>query len=307
MFICSFPQKGPASRRPRGETPPALRQGAPVRRPRTPGYRCEEPARVSPSRPGVEARPLGADSPARAPGQLQGGPLPAPRASRAPRPSTALTEKRSRSVAAMASSAPGGRAGASTRGRDGDKPAAGRAPPGRLQLNGSNMATSWKLPLAAAAGEAAEPPPPPPAGPASPSGPATSAAPAPPLGLPGVSVARREVPAAGAAGTCSLRVGGPGRAVPGGPVPAGLPRVPGRLGPRPGASVAARALGSRFRGEESGVLRAPQGSPLPSRLHHAGACKCTANASQSVDGLTAARRVQERPPQPRKAGALGPT
>lgn len=38
------------------------------------------------------------------------------------------------------------------------------------------MATSWKLPLAAAAGEAAEPPPPPPAGPASPPGPATSAA-----------------------------------------------------------------------------------------------------------------------------------
>lgn len=116
----------------------------------------------------------------------------------------------------MASSAPGGRAGASTRGRDGDEPAAGRAPPGRLRLNGSNMATSWKLPLAAA-GEAAEPPPPPPAGPASPPGPATSAAGAPPLGPPGVSAARREGPAAEAAGTCSLRVGGPGRPVPGGP------------------------------------------------------------------------------------------
>lgn len=84
-------------------------------------------------------------------------------------------------------------------------------------MNGSNMATSWKLPLAAAAGEAAEPPPPPPAGPASPPGPATSAAGAPPLGRPGVFAARREVPAAEAAGTCSLRVGGPGRAVPGGP------------------------------------------------------------------------------------------
>lgn len=92
-------------------------------------------------------------------------------------------------------------------GRDGDQPAAGRAPPGRLRLNGSNMATSWKLPLAAAAGEVAEPPPPPPAGPASPPGPATSAARAP-LGRPGVSAARREVQAAGAAGTCSPQLGG---------------------------------------------------------------------------------------------------
>lgn len=53
--------------------------------PGTPGELCEEPAPGSPSRPGVEARPRGADSPARAPGQLQGGPLPAPRASRARR------------------------------------------------------------------------------------------------------------------------------------------------------------------------------------------------------------------------------
>lgn len=73
---------------------------------------------MSPSQPGVEARRLGADSPPGAPRQLQGGPLPAPRAprlQRAPWPCRALTEKRSRSVAAMASSAPGGRAGASTR------------------------------------------------------------------------------------------------------------------------------------------------------------------------------------------------
>lgn len=69
------------------------------------------------------------------------------------------------------------------------------------------------------------------------------------------------MPPARAAGTCSLRVGGPGWAVPGGPVPARLPRVPGRPGPSPGESVGARALGSPFRGEGNGVLRVPQGSP----------------------------------------------
>lgn len=54
----------------------------------SPGSRAKrrkELAPVSPSRPGVEARPRGADSPPGAPGQLQGGPLPSPRASRARR------------------------------------------------------------------------------------------------------------------------------------------------------------------------------------------------------------------------------
>lgn len=120
------------------------------------------------------------------------------------------------------------------------------------------MATSWKLPLAAAAGEVAEPPPPPPAGPASPPGPATSAARAP-LGPPGVSAARREVQAAGAAGTCSPRVGGPGGQFPGGQGPM---RV--SLGGWGGIRVVVtgpRALGNQFHNEKSGVLRAPTGVP----------------------------------------------
>lgn len=132
-----------------------------------------QPPGVGPGRAALTARP----APPPAAGR------PPPRAPRAQRPSGALTERRSRSVAAMASSAPGPRAGART-GRDADNPAAGRAPPGRLRLNGSNLATSWKLPLAAAAaaGEAAEPPPP--AGPAlRPARP--RAQPEPPRGLPG--------------------------------------------------------------------------------------------------------------------------
>ncbi|XP_049724155.1 translation initiation factor IF-2-like [Elephas maximus indicus] len=147
------------------------------------------------------------DSPLAPPGRLQEGPLPAPRTS--PEQCRGPAGPSPRSVpsrwppwrAPHRAGGPGKR-----RGRDGDEPAAGRAPPGRLRLNGSNMATSWKLPLAAAAaGEAAELPPPPPAGPASPPDPGTSAAGAPPLGRPGVSAARREVPAAGTAGTCSSR------------------------------------------------------------------------------------------------------
>lgn len=48
----------------------------------------------------------------------------------------------------------------------------------------------------------------------------------PPLGRPGVPAAGREVSAAGTAGTCSLRVGGPGRAA---------PREPGAGACRPAA------------------------------------------------------------------------
>lgn len=120
------------------------------------------------------------------------------------------------------------------------------------------MATSWKLPLAAAAGEVAEPPPPPPAGPASPPGPATSSAGAP-LGRPGVSAARREVQAAGAAGTCSPRVGGPGGQCLGGQGPTRVSL--GGWGRARVVLTGPRALGSHFLGEESGVVRAPRGVP----------------------------------------------
>lgn len=157
------------------------------------------------------------------------------------------------------------------------------------------MATSWKLPLAAAAGEVAEPPPPPPAGPASPPGPATSAARAG-LGPPGVSAARREVQAAGPAGTCSPRVGGPGGQCLGGQGPVRVSL--GSWGQARMVVTGLRALGSHFHGEENGARRAPRGSP-PRRLHPVGACKCAGTTGQSVDGLLAAHRGQERPPEPR--------
>lgn len=167
----------------------------------------ETPSRV----PGFEAPPRGADSPPRAP-------LPRPRAPRAsPRCVPGRWPPwRAAHRAGGLRGAPGprrGRAGCGTRS------------PGRLRLNGSNMATSWKLPLAAAAGEAAERAPPPPAGPASLPGSAPSQHAPRGWDRPGVSAAWREVLAAGAAGTCSPRGGGPG-----------LPRLgdPGRS-PRPAA------------------------------------------------------------------------
>lgn len=112
------------------------------------------PPGVSSRVPGFEAPPRGADSPPRAPSRA---------------PARHRPHRDAFQVGGRHGELRTGRAGCGERrGRGGDEPAAGRAPPGRLRLNGSNMATSWKLPLAAAAaGEAAEPAPPPPAGPAS--------------------------------------------------------------------------------------------------------------------------------------------
>lgn len=164
--------------------------------------------------PGFETPPRGADSPPRAPSR---GP-----ARRRPHRDVFQVGGRHGELRT-------GRAGCGDRrSRGGDEPAAGRAPPGRLRLNGSNMATSWKLPLAAA-GEAAEPAPPPPAGPASlpRSAPAQHA----PRGWdrPGVSAAWREVLAAGAAGTCSLRGGADCHVWGTRAAPRGLLHVPGKL------------------------------------------------------------------------------
>lgn len=103
--------------------------------------------------PGFETPPRSADSPPRAPSRV---------------PERRRPHRDAFQVGGRHGELRTGRAGCGERrGRGRDEPAAGRAPPGRLRLNGSNMATSWKLPLAAAAGEAAEPAPPPPAGPAS--------------------------------------------------------------------------------------------------------------------------------------------
>lgn len=67
----------------------------------------------------------------------------------------------------------------------------------------------------------------------------------------------------------------------------------------------ASALGSPLGAEKSRVRRAPSRSP-PSRLHPVRACKYTETTSQSVGGLRAARRVQERPPQPLMAVRWAP-
>lgn len=170
-----------------------------------PNTRSRHPPGVGSQVPGFETPPRGADSPPRAPSRV---------------PARRRPHRDAFQVGGRHGELRTGRAGCGDRwGRGGDEPAAGRAPPGRLRLNGSNMATSWKLPLAAAAGEAAEPAPPPPAGPAS--LPGSAPAQHAPRGWdrPGVSAAWREVLAAGAAGTCSLRGGGARTATSGGPRP----------------------------------------------------------------------------------------
>lgn len=155
------------------------------------------------------------------------------------------------------------------------------------------MATSWKLPSAAAAARSSGAAPTPPAGPAPPPGPAKSAARALPLG-------RRGSPRRG--GRCRLRgllglvvceLGGRGGQCWGASArrPAACPwaEPAGVLRPRPRKPVP---------WEESGVLRAPQGSPPPSRLHHVGACKGTGTpANVSVRWLRRLR-LSSRCPDP---------
>lgn len=113
----------------------------------------EPPPEVSSGVPGFEAPPRGADSPPRAPSRA---------------PARCGPHRDAFQVGGRHGEMRTGRADCrERRGSGEDERAAGRAPPGRLRLNGFNMATSWKLPLAVAAGEAVEPAPPPPAGPAS--------------------------------------------------------------------------------------------------------------------------------------------
>lgn len=159
------------------------------------------------------------------------------------------------------------------------------------------MATSWKLPLAAAAGEAAEPPPPPPAGPASRLGPVRPRAQPEPLSWDGRGSPRR-------GGRCQLRgllglvvskLGGrEGSPRWPGPVSAGLPRVPERLGPSPGGRARLpRARKSVPCGGDWGAACAlgvsstkppPTGRPEPA-VHR--------DTGRRVDGLPAARGAQE--------------
>lgn len=200
-----------------------------------------------------EAPPCGADSPPRAPSRA---------------PARRRPHRDAFQVGGRHGELRTGRAGCGERrGRGGDEPAAGRAPPGRLRLNGSNMATSWKLPLAAAAGEAAEPAPPPPAGPAS--LPGSAPAQRAPRGWDrsGVSAAWREVLAAGAAGTCSLRGGGPV-----------LPRLgdPGRS-PRPAACPWEAGLVHSI----EGCYVCP-GSSVSKLTIPAGTCKRTGTSDQRI-------------------------
>lgn len=208
------------------------RKGAYVARSPT---RRDPPPGVDSGVPGFEVPPRGADSLPRAPSR-------APARRRPHRDAFQIGGRHGEQRTGRA----GGRAGCGERrGRGGDEPAAGRAPPGWLRLNGSNMATSWKLPLAAAAGEAAERAPPPPAGPASLPR-STPAQHAPRCwNRPGVSAARREVLAAGAAGTCSPRGGGPDCHVWGTRgASRGLLRVAGKLGQCTAQRGAACALGA---------------------------------------------------------------
>lgn len=172
------------------------------------------------------------------------------------------------------------------------------------------MATSWKLPLAAAAGEAAEPPPPPLAGPASPLGPVRPRAQPKPLSWDG-----RGSPLRG--GRCQLRgllglvvskLGGrEGSAWWPGPVSAGLPRVPERLGPSPGGSVRLpRAGKSVLCGEDWGAACAlrvsptkppPTGQPEPAvHWDHRPECRRTACGPWGAG----------EEPQPRMTGPWAP-
>lgn len=245
-----------------GEEPPPTPQG-----PRRTLRRARSGV---PGPAGRRGPPRGADSPARAPAAA-GRPLPAPRApdprARAaqPGPHREALQVRGRH-GELRRGGRAGRAAGPRRGRAGCGTRSAR----RLRLNGSNMATSWKLPSAAAAERSSGAAPTPPAGPAPPPGPAESAARALPLG-------RRGSPRRG--GRCRLRgllglvvceLGGRGGRCWGASArrPAACPWAEpvGVLRPRPRKPAP---------WEGSGVLRAPPGSPLPSCLHYVGACKGT--------------------------------
>lgn len=251
VFICAFPRKGPPLLSPRGATPPACGKAAPLDAPGPAAGAAESPLRCPQAGPASEPGRAALTARREPPASCRAAPSPRP----APLARAAAQQGPHREAFQVR-----GRHGELRTGRAGrgEHPGPRRGQAGCGTRSARAAAAEWiqyghflETPLGRGGGRSRGAAPAPARGtglPARP-GPERSRSPrrwdgrgSPPRG--------GRCPLRGLLGLVVGELGGRGGQCLGrrGPVPAGLPRVPGRPGTSPGGSVGARALGSPFRG-----------------------------------------------------------